>query len=275
MNLVSVKNKRNIFLIILIIIGIIAILVSIYILNLKPYVAELEKRDRDPARIEDLSLIDSALTKLRDANPNIFWGDQNRVYVSLPSYSANCSGLELPSLPEGFEYRCKTEAEYLKIDGQGWLPVDFTKLPKDFKFEKSLPKDPVKTDDSRYYYSYTIGEKNDFVITSLLESDEYLKKTALNDGGTDPMRLEVGSNLQLWAKVSGLVGYWNFDEGEGKIAKDLSGNGNDGNLISGPVWIDGKVGKALSFYGVDDYVEIPNSISLNPINELTISFLVN
>jgi len=34
-----------------------------------------------------------------------------------------------------------------------------------------------------------------------------------------------------------LVGYWNFDEGEGGIAADSSGNGNDGDVV-GAVWTD-------------------------------------
>ena len=29
---------------------------------------------------------------------------------------------------------------------------------------------------------------------------------------------------------SGLVGYWNFEEGEGNTVYDLSGNGNDGTI---------------------------------------------
>ncbi|MEM4326525.1 MAG: LamG domain-containing protein, partial [Candidatus Pacearchaeota archaeon] len=54
-------------------------------------------------------------------------------------------------------------------------------------------------------------------------------------------------------------GYWSFDEGSGTTAKDLSGNNNNGTLINGPQWVDGKVGKALSFDGVDDYVRVNNS----------------
>lgn len=54
-----------------------------------------------------------------------------------------------------------------------------------------------------------------------------------------------------------MVGYWSFDEGSGNIAYDYSGNNNNGILYNGPQWVDGKVGKALSFDGVDDYISIP------------------
>ena len=36
---------------------------------------------------------------------------------------------------------------------------------------------------------------------------------------------------------SDLIGYWNFDEGEGLVLNDLSGNENHG-LISGAIWSD-------------------------------------
>ncbi|MHC4739425.1 MAG: LamG domain-containing protein [Planctomycetota bacterium] len=35
----------------------------------------------------------------------------------------------------------------------------------------------------------------------------------------------------------GLVGYWDFDEGEGEIAGDWSGNGNDGTIV-GAQWVE-------------------------------------
>ena len=55
----------------------------------------------------------------------------------------------------------------------------------------------------------------------------------------------------------GLVGYWNFDEGEGTTAND-SGGTNHGT-INGATWTTGQVGGALEFDGVDDYVNIPDS----------------
>jgi len=64
-----------------------------------------------------------------------------------------------------------------------------------------------------------------------------------------------------------------MDEGEGVVAPDTSGQGNHGNLKPGPApnyptWVDGKFGKALSFDGVDDYVDIP--YNFGQPNELTI-----
>ena len=67
----------------------------------------------------------------------------------------------------------------------------------------------------------------------------------------------------------GLVAEWHFDEGSGSVLKDSSGNGNDG-VIYGATWVDGKYGKALSFDGVDDYVEVPGSTSLDITGAITV-----
>ena len=39
------------------------------------------------------------------------------------------------------------------------------------------------------------------------------------------------------------VGIWLFDEGKGGVAKDISGEGNDGEVVKAP-WVDGKFGTA-------------------------------
>jgi len=66
------------------------------------------------------------------------------------------------------------------------------------------------------------------------------------------------------------VGYWAFDEGEGARAFDASGNNNTGVLTNGPAWVEGKHGSALSFDGVDDYVNCPGG-NLALTGDLTIS----
>jgi hypothetical protein len=68
----------------------------------------------------------------------------------------------------------------------------------------------------------------------------------------------------------GLVGYWKLDEGAGTIAYDSSGYDNDGTIY-GAIWVNGKHGKALSFDGEDDYVEVPDSPTLDIENEITIA----
>jgi len=56
------------------------------------------------------------------------------------------------------------------------------------------------------------------------------------------------------------VARWNFDEREGAAAGDSAGD-NDGT-IHGAKWTKGKSGGALSFDGVDDYVELGDDPSL-------------
>ena len=63
--------------------------------------------------------------------------------------------------------------------------------------------------------------------------------------------------------TSGLVGHWTFDEGSGTTASDASGNNNTGTVINGPVWEAGKINSGLTLDGVNDYVNIPHSNSLN------------
>jgi len=62
-----------------------------------------------------------------------------------------------------------------------------------------------------------------------------------------------------------LAGFWSLNEGSGTVAADSSGNGNNVNLVNGPIWINGKSGKALQFDGVNDYA-IKTSASGIPVN---------
>ena len=67
----------------------------------------------------------------------------------------------------------------------------------------------------------------------------------------------------------GLVGCWRFDEGQGSIAKDSSGRGNDGELHN-TEWVTGPFGTALHFGGEDAYVSIPRTEGLKGSDEMTV-----
>ena len=70
----------------------------------------------------------------------------------------------------------------------------------------------------------------------------------------------------------GLVGYWQFDEGQGLATEDYSGSLNNGVLVNGPLWTE--YGQ-LSFDGIDDFVSCGNKTSLNLTGSLTIAASIN
>ena len=70
-------------------------------------------------------------------------------------------------------------------------------------------------------------------------------------------------------EISGIVGAWNFDEGSGNTVYDTSGNNNNGTLINGPTWVNGKYGKALSFDGYNDYIQTSLDPSNPPLTDIT------
>ena len=67
--------------------------------------------------------------------------------------------------------------------------------------------------------------------------------------------------------------HWSFDEGEGTTVYDsgATSGSNNGTLQNDPVWVDGINGTAIEFDGVDDYVEIADSDSLDLGSKLTFS----
>ncbi len=73
----------------------------------------------------------------------------------------------------------------------------------------------------------------------------------------------------------GLVLNYSFDEGEGDIAGDTSGNGHNGK-IDNPNWVDGKFGQALKFGGAGSgtWVTVESTDALN-VNECTFMAWIN
>ena len=80
------------------------------------------------------------------------------------------------------------------------------------------------------------------------------------------------AQIPSYVPTNGLVGYWPFNGN----ANDESGNGNNGVVNGATLTSDrfGNVGKALSFDGMSNYVEVPHSSTFNFTNKITISLWI-
>ncbi len=68
------------------------------------------------------------------------------------------------------------------------------------------------------------------------------------------------------------VAEWKMDEGSGTSITDTSGNSNTGTLGTGnsaPTWVQGKIGKGMSFDGTNDYIQ--SSYTLSNTDDFTVS----
>ena len=249
------SNKAFTLIELLITIAIIAILGSATVLVLNP--VEMMSQARDSQRVNDLGVIKKAVDLSIFNNSSITTGTAQRVYLSLPSATAPaCDALGLPALPSGWQYVCSSATNLTKIDGTGWLPIDFssTNTPA----ITSLPIDPQNNASFTKYYSYISG--GSYVLTSLLESEKHSKQAA-NDGGTDPGRIEIGSDLSLWTTASNLQGYWKFDEGSGSQVFPTP-VGLTGNIFEA-LWVTGKSSYGIRFDNSNDKIDLVSPVILS------------
>jgi prepilin-type N-terminal cleavage/methylation domain-containing protein len=92
-------------------------------------------------------------------------------------------------------------------------------------------------------------------------------------------RLKVYSNSIRSSLMGNRVSEWKFDDATGTIAVDTVGT-NSGTLqptLTGPTWKTGGdcvSGSCLSFDGVDDYVNVPDSSNLRISDVITIELWV-
>ena len=59
-----------------------------------------------------------------------------------------------------------------------------------------------------------------------------------------------------------IVGQWLLNETSGTVAKDTSGNGNDGEIIGKANWVNGKFGKALELDGTSTGLKVAPGLAL-------------
>jgi len=91
-----------------------------------------------------------------------------------------------------------------------------------------------------------------------------------NDFGSEETNVSEFLVINQNAINQGLVAWYPFDGN----ASDMSGNGNHGTVNGATLGTDrqGVVGKAYSFDGVDDWIEVPPSSQLSIQENLSVSF---
>ncbi|MBA4387073.1 MAG: hypothetical protein C0404_03770 [Verrucomicrobia bacterium] len=73
----------------------------------------------------------------------------------------------------------------------------------------------------------------------------------------------------------GLMGHWKLDETNGTAVADSSLTANNGTLVNGPSWTEGKVDGGLSFDGSNDSVTVASPRYSGIVNTFTIAFWAN
>ncbi|MDD5547781.1 MAG: prepilin-type N-terminal cleavage/methylation domain-containing protein [Candidatus Pacebacteria bacterium] len=275
---VIIKDRSSFTLVeLVVVLGILAILATVTLLVVRP--DQLFKQSRDTQRLSDLESINKALLLYRSVEGTSY-GTANIVYVSLPDNSSTCASYALPALPAGWTYSCKTATNYRKVDGTGWIPVNFTSVSTTVgQMFAALPIDPINT-LADGYYTYVTGAS--WEMTARAESEKFSSVNggaSMTDGGTSIASFEVGTTLTLtptaveeYKRDSSLIGYWTFDEGSGTTVYDVSGIGNNLTFASVPVWTDfSKQRGALDFDGSNDSVNKASpSVSLST-NKITMA----
>ncbi len=185
----------------LIVIGILAILSTAMVLVINP--AELLRRSRDTQRLSDLSTLKTAI--------GYYLVNVSTPYIGGSSTNDTCVGGTTPTLwatvfgvsAGTFTFSYSTTS-VSKIDGSGWVPIDFTHLTGGSPIG-SLPLDPSNTSATStpsLYYTYVCNKDNlTFEMTANMESD-YYKKGGTNDveskdGGDIDTLYESGTELTI------------------------------------------------------------------------------
>jgi len=203
-------NRGLTYIELLVVLGLIPVIIGIITGVLK--VQDYFKTSRDLQRLQDLNLLNSALsfyfqnaTLVDPDGPNL---SDRGVDESMPTIFVSVPGEKDKFFETCFYYpNGKTyyiyqtnKNDYQRIDGFGWIPINFTEI--NYPSLSSLPVDPINKLQSGLYYLYAFQRNPlQYEISAGFESVEFQKggtaDRVSNDGGNDENRLELGTNLDI------------------------------------------------------------------------------
>ena len=151
------------------------------------------------------------------------------------------------------------------------------------RFDKAIyPAQGASVENYRLNHGLNISKatlSKDMTVVNLtcsalqLDTPYELSISGIRDASSSANRLE-GTVVKSFNYAPRLSAYWKFDEGEGNIGFDGSGNSN--NVFFRSVdWVRGKTGKALIFDAIADHTAyVRDSKSLDAKSELSVSIWV-
>jgi len=167
----QLKHHKGFTLIeLLIVIAIIAVLLVAVVLVINP--GKIISKSRDSQRLSDTTSLVSAL--------NLYLAD----------------GKEFTGVTGGTVYTSQTPGT-LKVDGTGWLPVNFNLISSGSPISR-LPKDPTNNATYHYRFAASPTDKTYEVDCKFEFSPDYTDRMLnTNDGGNEDGWYEVGTDLTL------------------------------------------------------------------------------
>jgi len=179
---------------ILTVIFLLMVILGITIITINPYA--YFQRARDFKRINDLKALEIAINTyinaastpvLAPSGRNI--GETNQgIFISVPFDKEDKRSISVG----GFYIVQASSTNYLKINGNGWLPINFSSLP--YPPLTSLPIDPINSYSRKYFYSYVAStSQRIFEINANLESSIFK-----SGGGDDYTSTDLGDNPNIF-----------------------------------------------------------------------------
>lgn len=191
---------------ILTVIFLLMVIISITGIVIKPQI--FFQRSRDLKRINDLRSLEIAINTYLTSTSTPVLGPANRgygessptVFISVPYDKED----KRNNFVGGFYIYQVSSADLYKINGSGWLPINFTSmiyLPLNF-----LPVDPLNSYSAKFFYSYVFRRNPpSFEINANLEYPPFKfggsEDKVSFDGGNNNYIFEVGSDKNLMSNV--------------------------------------------------------------------------